>query len=103
MGAAERISVYQAPGMEYNEERCKWYVINQAGNPIDACIKMYGIEEFVNMIENRETKKNPKYDLMIQQHKFEVLANKVDFYFGSKGNAKQDDEVFYFVPPAISP
>lgn len=102
VGAAERISVYQAPGMEYNEERCKRYVVNQAGNAIDACIKMYGIEEFESMIEKRETMKNPKYDLVIQRHKFEVLASKVDFYFGSKGNAQQEDDVFYFAPSAIS-
>ena len=29
---AEKISIYQTPGMEYNEERCKNYVINQADN-----------------------------------------------------------------------
>ena len=86
VGAAERISVYQAPGMEYNEERCKRYVVNQAGNAIDACIKMYGIDEFESMIENRETMKNPKYDIVVQRYKFEVLANRVEFYFDGKSN-----------------
>lgn len=102
VGAAERISIYQAPGMEYNEERCKRYVVNQAGNAIDACIKMYGIEEFESMIENRETMKNPKYDLVIQRHKFDALANRVDFYFNGKSDTQKDDDVIYFIPPAIS-
>ena len=95
---AERISIYQTPGMEYNEERCKNYVINQAGNAIDACIQMYGIDNFVSMIENRETMKNPKYDLLIQQHKFDVLVNRVDFYFNRKEEPGSGN---LLEPPAI--
>lgn len=74
---AEKISIYQTPGMEYNEERCKNYVINQAGNAIDACIQMYGLYEFEKMIQERKTAPNPKYEQLIQQHRFDVLANRV--------------------------
>ena len=74
---AEKISIYQTPGMEYNEERCKHYVINQAGNAIDACIQMYGLYEFEKMIQERKTAPNPKYQQLIQQHRFDVLANRV--------------------------
>lgn len=95
---AERISIYQTPGMEYNEERCKRYVINQAGNAIDACIKMYGIDEFERMIENRQTMQNPKYDLLVKQHKFDALANRVDFYFNRKD---EPGRVNLLEPPAI--
>lgn len=80
---AERISVYQAPGMEYNEERCRRYVINQAGNAIDACIQMYGIDAFQDMIENRQVMPNPKYNMIIQQHRLEVLAQQVQRWFGT--------------------
>lgn len=79
---AERISIYQAPGMEYNEERCKRYVVNQAGNAIDAIIQMYGIDEFAKMIEERPVMPNPKYDLLIKQHRHEVLMSKVLHFFG---------------------
>ena len=70
---AQRISIYTAPGMEYNEERCKRYVINQAGNAIDACIRMYGINEFEAMIEQRPVAHNPKYDALVRQHRYQVL------------------------------
>lgn len=80
---AERISIYQSPGMEYNEERCKRYVVKQAGNAIDACIQMYGIEEFQHMIETRETMRNPKYDVVIKQHRFDVIAQRVRRWFGT--------------------
>ena len=79
---AERISIYQAPGMEYNEERCKRYVVNQAGNAIDAIIHMYGIDEFAKMIEERPVMPNPKYDLLIKQHRREVLMSRVLRFFG---------------------
>jgi len=80
---AEKISIFRAPGMEYNEERCKNYVINQAGNAIDACIQMYGLEEFASMIEQRQTARNPKYDMIVQRHRFEVLAERVRKWFPS--------------------
>ncbi len=79
---AERISVYRSPGMEYNEERCKHYVINQAGNAIDALIQIYGIDEFEQMIKDRQVMPNPKYDLMIKQHHFDVLTYRIQKYFG---------------------
>ena len=80
---AQRISIYQAPGMEYNEERCKNYVINQAGNAIDAMIQMYGLDEFESMIQNRQAMHNPKYDMIVKQHRYEVLAERVRRYFGN--------------------
>ena len=80
--SAEKISIYSAPGMEYNEERCKRFVVNQAGNAIDACIEMYGVDEFVKMIKERDVAPNPKYEMLVQQHRREVLAQQVSCYFG---------------------
>ena len=66
----EKISIYRSPGMEYNEEQCKRYVVNQAGNAIDACLRMYGTENFRHMIANRPTRPNPKYDMLVKKHFF---------------------------------
>lgn len=79
---SQRISIYRTPGLEYNEERLKNYVINQAGNAIDCMIQLYGAEEVLQMIEDRSTAKNPKYDLLIKQHKFNKLINDVRYFFG---------------------
>lgn len=76
---AQRISIYTAPGMDYNEERCKRYVVNQAGNAIDACIKMYGLYEFEKMIAERSVAPNPKYDALIRQHRYEVLVARYQY------------------------
>jgi len=76
------ISIFTAPGMEYNLDRCKDYVIKQAGNAIDCLIKIYGINEFKHMIDSRDTAENPKYAALIRQHHYERLCLKVNQYFG---------------------
>ena len=80
---ASRISIYQSPGMEYNEERLKNYVINQAGNAIDAAIQMYGLYEFEQMIKDRPVAPNPKYDMLVKRHNLEVLCDRVKRLFGT--------------------
>ena len=76
------ISIFTSPGMEYNIDRCRDYVVNQAGNAIDCLIQIYGINEFKAMIDNRETASNPKYTALIKQYHFDRLCAKVDKYFG---------------------
>ena len=97
---AEKISIYRTPGMEYNEERCKRYVFNQAGNAIDACIQMDGVDEFVKMVEEREVKPNPKYKMIVEQHRLDTrrerLITMVARFFG--GN---EDSVQLVNTPAI--
>ena len=60
--------------MDYNVDRCREYVINQAGNAIDALIKIYGIYDFQHMIATRPTSPNPKYDRLVQQYRMNRLS-----------------------------
>nr|DAU79109.1 MAG TPA: Replication initiation factor [Inoviridae sp.] len=76
------ISIYTAPGLEYNVDRCREYVVNQAGNAIDCLIKIYGLNEFRTMIDNRSTSTNPKYENLVQQYRFERLAARCGRVFG---------------------
>ena len=68
------IRIYTAPGMDYNVDRCREYVINQAGNAIDALIQIYGIHDFQHMIATRPTSPNPKYERLVQQYKMDRLS-----------------------------
>lgn len=68
---AQRISIYEAPGMDYNLERCENYVFNQAGNAIDTMLKLYGTEKFLEKIEKRASMPNPKYQVLLDQHWYE--------------------------------
>jgi DNA relaxase NicK len=68
------IKIYTAPGMDYNIDRCREYVVNQAGNAIDALLQIYGIHEFQRMIRERPTVENPKYTRLVQQYKADRLS-----------------------------
>lgn len=66
---ADAISIYQAPGMEYNLDRCQKYVIKQAGNAIDAYIQIVGLPQFLDDLKHRNTQRNPKYDELVRRFK----------------------------------
>ena len=66
---AEAIKLYQAPGLEYNLDRCRKYVIGQAGNAISAYIECVGKEKFFHELEVRTYNRNPKYDRLVQTYK----------------------------------
>ena len=68
------IKIYTAPGMDYNIDRCREYVVNQAGNAIDALLQIYGIHEFQRLIKERPTVENPKYTRLVQQYKADRLS-----------------------------
>lgn len=70
---AERIKIYRSPGMEYNEERCRRYVVNQAGNAIDAMIQIHGLDGFKRLIDERTVNPNPKYEQIVREHRFSVM------------------------------
>ena len=65
---AERISIYQSPGLDYNLDRCKKYVFNQAGNAIDAYIKIKGVDDFIEHLKTRPVRANPKYTQLVNEH-----------------------------------
>lgn len=63
------VRLYEAPGMEYNLDRCERYVINQAGNAIDAYIQIRGVDSFLKTLHERPVKRNPKYDRLVSEYK----------------------------------
>lgn len=67
------VRLYEAPGMEYNLDRCQRYVIHQAGNAIDAYIKIRGVDAFMDELKHRPTKRNPKYDRLVSEYKTFLL------------------------------
>ena len=86
---AQKISIYRSPGMEYNEEKLRYNVVERWGNAIDAAMQIYGLEELQSMVENRHAKPNPKYQMIIKQHelqqrefRFQSLVEKVNRFFG---------------------
>ena len=67
--SAQAIKLYQAPGMEYNLDRCRKYVIGQAGYAIKAYIDCVGKDQFFRELDSRTYNKNPKYERLVEAYK----------------------------------
>lgn len=76
VGAAEKISLYVKPGIEYNIMQLDNYVFGQAANAIDAALQIHGISGFIFHLNRRETAGNPKYDRLIEQYKHKKIEQK---------------------------
>lgn len=79
---AHQISIYRTPGLEYNADRLKDFVVNHMGNAIDCMIQLFGVSGLERMIAERPCAPNPKYDLLIREFKSKSLAEKMRFYLG---------------------
>ena len=66
--SAEKIRLYRSPGTDYNLDRCKRFVFRQAGNAIDAYIKIHGKDDFFEHLKNRPVRQNPKYTRLVSEH-----------------------------------
>lgn len=72
----QRISVWSAPGTEYNEFHLSNYVINQAGNALDCYLKIFGMEDLIRELGNRAVKMSPKYVRLLD--KYERLKKQLE-------------------------
>lgn len=76
-----KISLFVKPGLEYNLDRLDNYVFRQAGNAIDAALAIHGPVEFINLIEERTTKRNPKYKEVVFENRSKApIDSLVDDY-----------------------
>lgn len=64
---AKAISVAEKPGVIYNLSACEKYVLTQPVGSIKTLIKIFGADEFIEMINNAPHPKNPKYRRLVAQ------------------------------------
>lgn len=70
LGGAKRISLYVAPGVEYNFHNLERYVVDQAGAAVAAYIRIVGAEEYFAVVEKKlGSSRNPKYSQLIERCK----------------------------------
>lgn len=68
IGEVDKISLFVKPGVDYNLEKCKDYVYNQAGNAVNALIQILGYQTFVDELGQRKIKQSKKYQDLIDEH-----------------------------------
>lgn len=89
IGEAEALSVYVKPGIEYNLTRAKFHVFKNNGNVIAAMLDIYGVEGFVDRVNTRNTKPNPKYKELVDAFKNGVYDPEIKSereYFSQSGH-----------------
>ena len=66
---SEKVSLYQAPGTEYNFDALERYVVDQAGAATAAYVKFVGVDTFIEkcMIKFALTR-NPKYNELLDRY-----------------------------------
>lgn len=70
IGTAEKLSLYQTPGTEYNLDKLERYAIKQAGASAATYIEIVGLDRYLEQINAElERSLNPNYFNLIQQHK----------------------------------
>lgn len=69
VGEAAAISLWTAPGVEYNIDRCEDYVFRQAGSAIHTLLSIYGNDIFQDKLKSmRPRNLGDKYKKLIDQH-----------------------------------
>lgn len=68
LGAAGRIRLYVKPGADYNIFNCEDFVFKQAGGAIYTLLELYGVELFLQKLQEQRGTLNPKYKQLLDQY-----------------------------------
>lgn len=69
LDGAEKVKLFDKPGMEYNMSNLENFVFRQAGNAISAYLEICGEEIFRQRLKERGTAMNPKYTELIRRYR----------------------------------
>ena len=67
LDGVQQIRCWSDPGTEYNEFNLSNFVINQAGNAIDAYLHVFSLDDLLRELKNRSVKMSPKYQRLIDK------------------------------------
>ncbi|MDR2589832.1 MAG: replication initiation factor domain-containing protein [Oscillospiraceae bacterium] len=69
INSAEKIKIYEKPGIEYQLVHLEKFVIKQAGNAIKTYMEIQGMDNFFNYINDKEPEKIPKYNRLLENER----------------------------------
>lgn len=73
LDGATAVYLLDKPGVEYNLSNLEQFVVQQAGNAIDAYVAICGRDGLFNALQNRRVTPNPKYRALVDRCKGELL------------------------------
>lgn len=68
LGTAERIRLWQQPGVDYNIINCEDFVFRQAGGAIYTLLELYGTELFLQKLKDQRGVLSPKYQRLLAEY-----------------------------------
>lgn len=77
LNEAAPLSVWSAPGEEYNIFKLTNFLVNQCGGAITCWREIFGLDQLNKEIKMKEIQLSPKYQRLIEQHK-RILRKCVD-------------------------
>lgn len=76
----QRISVWAAPGVDYNEFRLRNYIVNQTGNALECYLHIFGYDDLIAALGDRAVRRSPKYERL--KAKFEAFKKENESHDG---------------------
>lgn len=77
VGSAEKISIFSKIEKKYTIMHAMGNCVNLYGNAISTCIRAFGVDEFVNQIDRRDIKPNPKYETALNDYYDYCIQNQI--------------------------
>lgn len=88
------LKIYRKPGVDYNFMRMERFLSYNAGNAIDAYVRIKGVGGLLDMVSNRETKQNAKYiDLMNRHGRYADRQSEADRQYIAATKGKDNNEL----------
>lgn len=88
------LKIYRKPGVDYNFMRLERYLSFNAGNAIDAYLRIKGVGGLLHMVSRRETKQNAKYiDLMKRYGRYADRQSEADKQYIAAIKDKDNNEL----------
>jgi len=79
--SSEKISIYEKPGIDYNELSLEDFVLRNAGNCINVFIKIYGIKNFLRALNVKDKYANYSQKLIRLIEKYKDMPNQTPATF----------------------
>ena len=69
--SAEKIQIYQKPGIDYNEKNLEMFVLHNSGNSINVFRKIYGDDNLIRALDLKDNNANysPKQQKLLEKYK----------------------------------
>lgn len=90
ISSIEKISIYTPCNTDYNKAKCDNYVCNVCGNAVYTCIRLNGIDAFLDMLKKRRISMTAKYKKLLDE--YDYIDRGAEEFFIDKKEVQNDSQ-----------